>query len=72
MAHVTDTSETVDRCICAACPAFPEEGILFCARGRGEKPVARRGCICPDCDNYTGYELKGYYYCADGSAEETE
>jgi hypothetical protein len=69
MAHVPDTSENVDHCICTGCPSFPGEGILYCARGTSEKPVKKRGCVCPSCKNYRAYGLKSAYYCADGSAE---
>ena len=70
MAKVPDTRENEERCICPGCPSFPGEGLLYCARGKSEKPVRRRGCICADCANFQRYDLRDGYYCADGRAGE--
>jgi hypothetical protein len=70
MARVPDTPENEARCICAECPSFPGEGSLYCSRGKSQKSVRRRGCVCPDCRNFKEYGLEGEYYCADGAAGE--
>ena len=69
MSQVPDTPENVARCICPECPSFPGEGILYCARGRSEKPVRERGCICPDCTNFKEFGLQDEYYCVGGGAK---
>ncbi len=68
MATVPDTHENESSCICDACPSDPGEGTLYCARGKSQSPVRRRGCICADCAAFKGYGLKDGYYCADGAA----
>jgi len=68
MAKVPDTQDNEGRCICADCPSYPKEGILFCARGKSPNPVRERGCVCPDCPVYKDNRLDRDYYCADGAA----
>jgi len=70
MAKVPDTSETLARCICGGCPSFPGSGVLYCAKGKSEHAIVRRGCICPDCSVFSQYSLADGYYCADGAAGE--
>jgi len=68
MAKVPDTSENLSRCMCGGCPSYPGSGGLFCAKGKSDQAIARRGCICPDCQNFRQYGLADGYYCADGAA----
>ena len=68
MPQVPDTPQNVERCICPECPSFPGEGVLYCAKGRSEKPERERGCVCGDCKNFKEYGLKGEYYCNQGRA----
>ncbi len=70
MAKVPDTPQNEQRCICPGCPSYPGEGILYCSRGKSQKPVTRRGCICSNCANYVEYGLQDGYYCAEGAAGE--
>jgi hypothetical protein len=70
MAKVPDTPDNENRCICPDCPSFPTQGNLFCARGKSQNPVRRRGCLCPDCAVFKDHNLKDGYYCADGAAGE--
>jgi Protein of unknown function (DUF2769) len=70
MAKVPDTRGNEDRCICSECPSDPREGRLYCARGKTQNPVRRRGCICDECANFREYDLADGYYCADGRAGE--
>jgi hypothetical protein len=70
MAKVPDTPENGDRCICGECPSYPKERSLFCATGKSEKPVVKRGCVCNDCQVFKEYSLQDGYYCANGAAGE--
>jgi methylamine---glutamate N-methyltransferase subunit C len=70
MLKIPDTQQNEDRCICRDCPSFPGEGIFYCARGKSEKPVRERGCVCPDCAIFKEFRLQDGYYCADGAAGE--
>jgi methylamine---glutamate N-methyltransferase subunit C len=70
MANVPDTPENLEHCVCPDCPSVPKEGALYCARGRSQQPVRRRGCICGDCRVFQEYGLGDYYYCAEDSAKE--
>lgn len=49
---------------------LPGEGGFFCAKGKSEKPVPRKGCICGDCANFQQYGLRDGYDCWDGKAGE--
>ncbi len=68
MAKVPNTPENKSRCICGGCPSYPGDGGFFCAVGKSDKEIRRRGCICGDCLNYKEYGLDGGYYCAEGQA----
>jgi hypothetical protein len=70
MAKVPNTPENAGRCMCGDCPSFPGDEGFYCARGKSQNPVRRRGCICPDCGNFKDYALEDGYYCADGAAGE--
>ena len=68
MTLVPDTPQNESLCICGDCPTYPGEGILFCAKGKSEKPVRERGCVCPDCRVYKDNGLEADYYCVNGQA----
>jgi hypothetical protein len=70
MAKVPDTPENMARCICGTCPTYPGEGGFFCAKGKSELPITRRGCVCGDCEIFREYGLKDGYYCDSGRAGE--
>lgn len=70
MAKVPDTPENMSRCICGDCPSYPGDGGFFCAKGKSEHEIRRRGCMCADCMNFKEYGLADGYYCADGAAGE--
>jgi hypothetical protein len=70
MAKVPDTPENMARCLCGDCPSFPGEGGFYCAKGKSAKEIRRRGCVCPDCQNFKDFDLSDGYYCADGRAGE--
>lgn len=72
---VPNTEENVKKCICANCPSYNEcmkqgmEG-LYCARGKTECDLKRRGCVCPQCPVSREYLLFGGYYCIIGGLDE--
>jgi hypothetical protein len=68
---VPDTPENMSHCICGGCPSFPGGGGFWCAKGKSETEVKRRGCLCGDCANLKEYGLKDGYYCIGGIAGET-
>ncbi len=72
MASVPDTDQYMSRCICGDCPSFPGDGGFYCAKGKSANEVERKGCNCGDCENFKEFGLSKGYYCAEGSAAETE
>jgi hypothetical protein len=72
MPEVPNTEQYMERCICADCPSYPGDGGFYCARGMSETEVVRQGCDCADCENFEEFGLSKGYYCAEGSAAETE
>jgi hypothetical protein len=40
---------------------------LYCALGQSRSRIERRGCICGDCRVQIENEMKGAYYCLEGS-----
>jgi hypothetical protein len=48
------------------------DGGFYCARGESGEEVERKGCDCGDCENFAEFGLSKGYYCAEGSAAETE
>ncbi|MCL5734622.1 MAG: DUF2769 domain-containing protein [Actinobacteria bacterium] len=70
MAKVPDTPENMSRCLCAGCPSFPGSGGFFCAKGKSDSEIRKRGCLCTDCANFREFSLVDGYYCAAGAAGE--
>lgn len=68
MQKVPDTTENMSRCLCSGCPSYPGAGGFFCAKGKSDRPVQRRGCMCTGCVNFKEYGLQDGYYCASGIA----
>jgi len=69
---VPDTEDNMKKCICMDCPSYNEcmkSGMqgLFCARGKTDCELERRGCICSQCPISRAYQLFGGYYCAVGT-----
>lgn len=69
---VPDTEENLKKCICMDCPSYNEcmkSGMqgLFCARGKTDCDLERRGCICTQCPISRAYNLFGGYYCVIGT-----
>jgi hypothetical protein len=70
MRKVPDTPENMSRCLCGSCPSFPGEGGFFCAKGKSDKEIRKRGCQCADCENFREFSLQDGYYCDAGAAGE--
>ena len=68
MGKVPDTPENMARCICGGCPSYPAEGGFFCAKGKSDKEISKRGCVCGSCTLFTTYGLADGYYCVAGIA----
>ena len=70
--QVDDTKENLDICMnyCGTCPSlpFPPNPFLFCARGKAQQKVERKGCKCAQCPVWKKYELKELYFCDTGKA----
>lgn len=71
---VDDTPENLLICMeyCGTCPSlpFPQEPLLFCARGCSLKTVSKKSCNCPACPIYKKYGLQNLYFCETGKATE--
>jgi methylamine---glutamate N-methyltransferase subunit C len=72
MPEVPNTATNKERCLCADCPSYPDDGGFFCAAGSSELEIDRQGCRCSECENFKEFGLSLGYYCADGSAAEIE
>jgi len=67
---VPDTKENRGKCICPNCPThhnsncMTEKGQnLFCAVGRSDCKIERKGCICGECPVASEYRLNELYFC---------
>ena len=73
MPKVPDTQENAEICAkyCGSCPTHSgiEGELLFCARGKSQKPKPESGCNCEHCDIWNGAGLKDHYYCRNGAAK---
>ncbi|MHC4617273.1 MAG: DUF2769 domain-containing protein [Planctomycetota bacterium] len=50
---------------CSSCPSYPKgkgEG-LYCARGRSNCEIERKGCNCPECPVWLNNGLTAMYFC---------
>lgn len=65
---VDNNEVNAKNCICPTCPTWPNEGVLFCARGKSSKNPIAKGCECPNCLVWSQYTLSSQYYCLKGSA----
>jgi glucose/arabinose dehydrogenase len=68
------TKENADRCLCPGCPTLNEcmrnrNQHLFCARGKTECELERKGCLCGECPIESEYGLTDFYYCTEGAAK---
>ncbi len=71
---VPDTKENLMKCICGSCPSYDQcmkdkmQG-LFCARGKSDCEIEKKGCICGQCPLSSEYSLENLYYCINGAEE---
>ena len=68
------TEENVDRCICPGCPTRNacmnnRNQRLFCAGGKTECELEKKGCLCGECPVQGEYGLVNFYYCDEGAAK---
>jgi len=74
MGKPKDNVENYEICMrqgnCNRCPSYPGEGMegLYCARGKSENRVERKGCNCPECSVWINNQLRGMYFCDAGAA----
>ncbi len=69
------TKENADRCICPGCPTINEcmknrNEHLFCARGKTDCEMEKKGCLCGECPIGSEYNLIDFYYCSEGAAKQ--
>jgi hypothetical protein len=72
--RVENTNENYENCLCYTdrCPTYNGSSLasgLFCARGRSEKTLEKRGCVCPSCPVWAKCKLNSVFFCAYGVAE---
>lgn len=61
-----DTPENAAKCLCPACPSYPQQcrgEKLYCARGVSRCGIQAAGCLCPKCLIWEKYGLNGNYFC---------
>ncbi|MGZ5502956.1 MAG: DUF2769 domain-containing protein [Halobacteriota archaeon] len=73
-ARVENTNPNFEKCLCYTerCPTYNRNGLtgaLFCARGRSEKTLEKKGCVCPSCPIWVDCKLNAIFFCAHGAAE---
>jgi len=61
---VADTRENMMKCLCGKCPSFAGPPAFYCAKGKAEKEVDKKGCLCSTCSLWTENNLSGGYFCA--------
>ncbi len=68
------TKENASKCLCPGCPTLNEcmrnrNQRLFCAAGKTECELERKGCLCGECPIESEYALTDFYYCDEGAAK---
>jgi len=76
MSKVPDTPENREKCLCPRCPtltasecAKEKKENIYCATGKSECELTRRGCLCGACPLWNEYSLSKGYFCFNGAAE---
>ncbi|MFA5925859.1 MAG: DUF2769 domain-containing protein [Parcubacteria group bacterium] len=74
MPKVPDNQENANKCFCVRCPTFiqtecPKEKteILYCAKGKTDCELSKKGCLCGACPVHEEYNLEGGYFCLRGA-----
>ncbi len=65
---VANTPENKAKCQCMKCPSFAGPPAFYCAMGKAEKPVEKKGCVCMTCAVWKEGKLSGGYFCESGKA----
>ena len=70
--NVPDTLDNADIYLCSSCPTRNEcmkqqEQRLFCARGKTDCELARKGCFCGGCPLENEYQFSGLYFSESGA-----
>jgi glucose/arabinose dehydrogenase len=70
---VPDTQYNNRRCICPNCPSYDKCMIgkmekLYCAIGKSECIIEKKGCICGECPVASEHKISGFYFCEKGKA----
>lgn len=75
MPKILNTKENFAKCVCAGCPTYQANDCakgkkekLYCAVGKSNCELARKGCICGACPIWSEYKLDGGYFCLNGEA----
>ncbi len=68
------TKENTSKCLCPGCPTINEcmknrNQHLFCAGGKTECEVEKKGCLCGECPVESEFGLTEFYYCTEGAAK---
>jgi len=69
---VIDNQENSNKCICPTCPSYDDcmrgkNETLYCARGKTECEVVKKGCVCGSCPVHMENKLTKWYYCLSGA-----
>jgi len=65
---VANTTENKAKCLCMKCPSFTGPPGIYCAMGKAERPVEKKGCICLTCEVWENNNLFAGYFCDSGKA----
>jgi hypothetical protein len=72
--RVENTNENYAKCLCYTerCPTYNRSSLnggLFCARGRSDETLEKKGCVCPSCPVWAECKLNGVFFCVYGAAQ---
>jgi len=70
---VPETEENRMKCICPSCPTYnkcmkEKMHLFFCAKGKTDCKLDKKGCICGGCPIWREYKLSRVYFCVTGAA----
>ena len=76
MSKISNTKENLAKCICNGCPTHQANSCakeknekLYCAIGKSNCGLNRKGCICGACPLWSEYGLANGYFCLTGQAD---
>lgn len=75
MPKISNTKENFAKCICNGCPTSQADSCatenkekLYCAIGKSNCDLARKGCICGACPVWSENKLEKFYFCLNGKS----